>query len=124
MTMRDLIRAERDPSHPLHEQAVREGATFSAAFAQGLQFPVPSTRTVESLGLENMPDVVAARRLGETNELLAEMVDVARADAARARDDAEQSKRQTRLALLAAWVAVAVTVVVGVVQVWVAVTVH
>jgi hypothetical protein len=68
----------------------------------------------------DMPDVVTARRLRETNELLAAMVDIAQADAADARREATNAERRTWWALLAAWVAVIVTVVVGIVQIWVA----
>ncbi|WP_353707544.1 hypothetical protein ABRQ22_16765 [Cellulosimicrobium sp. ES-005] len=56
----------------------------------------------------------------DANEILSGMADLARDEANAARKDASDAARKTRHALVAAWVAVGVTVVVGAVQVAVA----
>lgn len=127
LTFREVLRAVQDPSDPMHEQAVEQereladrlGPMVSDTIAKSL---LSSRPVMQPLSLPEAPEAITARRLRDTNELLARMVDIAQADADRARADAAEANRRTRHALIAAWVAVGVTVAVGVVQVVVALT--
>jgi hypothetical protein len=85
-----------------------------------IHFPVPPHEPPIARISVDLPEERTARRLLETNQLLAQMVDVAQEDAANARLEAKTADTRTFWALVAAWVAVAVTVVVGAVQIWVA----
>jgi hypothetical protein len=69
---------------------------------------------------ELVPDTTQVDLMRQAADHLADLAEQARADAKRARGEAVQSRQSTRHALAAAWAAVAVTIVVGIVQIVVA----
>ncbi len=119
ITVGDLMRAQEDPNDPLLQAAREQMAAAGRQVAEAVVKPL-AVSELSGLRFPEAPAVVTARRLRETNELLAQMVDIAQADATEARAEASRADHRTWWALFAAWVAVAVTVAVGIVQIWVA----